>query len=595
MRVCPQCGNRFVNDEAFCPNDGLPTTVMAAVTPSLDPLLGTTVDGRYRIEKKIGEGGMGVVYQATHIVLGKKQCLKILRGDMAKDQDVVQRFIQEAQVASSIGHENIVEISDFGRLPDGAVYFVMELLEGEALTDLIKRGGSVPMQEALRIVRQIASALGAAHARGITHRDLKPDNVFLTHRGDGQTFVKVLDFGIAKVQGANSKLTRTGTVFGTPHYMSPEQAAGQSVDQRTDIYALGVIMYEMFTGKVPFDADTFMGILTKHMFEPPVPPSQLAGGVARLGALEDITLKALAKKPEHRYQTMDEVVGDLDRVQSGGNISIGAKAGMPAPGGLADALEPPSRTEMRLGRGPVGTVETTLPKNKAPLVVLGLLGAFVVIGGLIVAVVVLRGMMTTTTPPIAGASTTTPVVGAGGSAGAGATGSPTKIAAGGAGSTGAAAGGLHPVASPPPGVGTDVQPAAGGTPTVGAAAGSPTADVQRVQLVSTPPGAQVLFNGAMLGVTPLQVARPTQGERELSVRLAGFREQRVVLMQDSPASIPLALEAERVAHAGTRRTGPAVTPPAGGTHERGAETPPATGTSGRTGMSTNEVVDPWGR
>src|SRR5690606_29609725 len=158
-----------------------------------------------------------------------------------------------------------------------------EYLNGQPLNDLIKRGGSIPVADAVEIIRQIAGALGAAHQRGIVHRDMKPDNVYIVKRGELANFVKVLDFGIAKVGGASNKLTRTGMVFGTPHYMSPEQAAGQSVDARTDIYALGVIMYEMFTGRVPFDADTFMAVLTKHMFEEPA-PMNVPGAERMLGA-----------------------------------------------------------------------------------------------------------------------------------------------------------------------------------------------------------------------------------------------------------------------------------------------------------------------
>src|SRR5688500_5365602 len=342
MRFCPTCGNRY-EGEMYCPEDGIPTQVLPDEGPKVDPLIGRVLEGRYRIEKQIGEGGMGIVYLARHTVLGKKLAVKVLRGHMAKVEDIGERFIKEARSASEIGHPNIIDITDFGTLPDGTLYFVMELLEGESLTDMIGRGGSIPMQDALKVIVQVASALGAAHARGIVHRDLKPDNIYLLNRRDNPLYVKVLDFGIAKVGGAASKLTKTGVIFGTPHYMAPEQAAGQPVDARTDLYALGVIMYEMFTGKVPFDADTFMGILTKHMFEQPKRPSEIGVG-DRLGALEDIILKALAKKPELRYQSMEELTADLATVSAGGTISIGQRNGI-APPSLADALEPPTRTE----------------------------------------------------------------------------------------------------------------------------------------------------------------------------------------------------------------------------------------------------------
>jgi tRNA A-37 threonylcarbamoyl transferase component Bud32 len=236
-----------------------------------DPYLGTTFDHRYKIEEVIGEGGMGVVYRARHKIIAKKVAVKVLRADMARDKEILERFLQEARAASSIGNAHIVDISDFGELPDGSTYIVMEFLEGKSIAAMFEGGKRMPVQRICHIAAQIADGLAAAHGRGIIHRDLKPDNIFLVKRGHQNHFVKVLDFGIAKVGGANSKLTKTGMVFGTPYYMSPEQAAGQTIDARTDIYALGIIMYEMFTGQVPFDGDTFMGILSKHMFEAPVP------------------------------------------------------------------------------------------------------------------------------------------------------------------------------------------------------------------------------------------------------------------------------------------------------------------------------------
>jgi eukaryotic-like serine/threonine-protein kinase len=307
---CPTCGAHFSPDGRFCPFDG--TALVAAVGwhPSADELLGTVVDGRYELLRVIGQGGMGTVYEVRHRALGKRFALKALRKDLARDAEIAARFIQEARTAAAVSHPGLVEITDFGRLETGQVYFVMELLEGESLAALLRRSGPLPAARALAIVRQLAHAVKAAHDASIVHRDLKPDNIHLG-RGDASDVVKVVDFGLAKVIGS-SKLTRAGVVFGTPHYMSPEQAAGESVDHRADIYSLGIVMYEMFTGKVPFEADSYMGVLTKHLHATPAPPSSLGAAVEPLGALEDVILRCLQKRPDARYDDLSSLLSDLD-------------------------------------------------------------------------------------------------------------------------------------------------------------------------------------------------------------------------------------------------------------------------------------------
>ncbi len=287
----------------------------SGVSKAPEGLLGLTIDGRYRVEALLGEGGMGLVYRVTHTRLNKPLAIKVLRRENTKDPEVLARFRREAESASGIGNQHIVDIHDFGELDDGSTYFVMECLEGLDLIDAIDVAQRMPESRAIHIGTQLCRALGAAHDAGIVHRDLKPENVFLIRRNDTEDFVKVLDFGIAKVANGPKRLTRDGEVLGTPHYMSPEQCEGDGVDHRTDIYALGVLLYEMVTGHVPHDADTMMGILTKQMYEEPIPPKVRVPQISE--QLEELIMRCLEKKPERRYQTMHEIEADLRRVDFG--------------------------------------------------------------------------------------------------------------------------------------------------------------------------------------------------------------------------------------------------------------------------------------
>ncbi len=273
-----------------------------------ETLIGQVVDGRYRIERLIGRGGMGFVFACRHVVVGKPAAMKVLRLGPNQSDGVLQRFVREAQTANAIRSRHIVEMSDFGQMEDGYFYVVMELLEGMSLTQAM-REGRLSKTDYLRVFIQIADALHLVHAQGIVHRDLKPDNVFLVPESGDPLFVKLLDFGIAKVVHAqNAGLTETGVVLGTPYYMSPEQARGDRVDHRADIYSFGVMMYRAFTGKLPFVAESMVGVLTRHVMEPPEPPSHFADVDA---FTEQVILRCLAKSPNARFQSMAEVAAEL--------------------------------------------------------------------------------------------------------------------------------------------------------------------------------------------------------------------------------------------------------------------------------------------
>lgn len=262
---------------------------------------------RYRILRRIGRGGMGEVFLAEHTAIGKQVAIKILSEDFARKPRIVQRFLQEARASSAIRHENVVDITDYGHTPSGLPFLAMEYLVGEDLKATLRREGWLAWPRARRMVLQLLAALAAAHGQGVIHRDIKPDNCFRLQRGDNPDFIKVLDFGIAKVIGdeVDQHLTQTGVVMGTAEYMSPEQARSDPIDARTDLYAVGVILFEMLTGRVPFRANGFMGTLSKHIMESPPSPRQLAPLANISRALERVMLKALAKEPGDRFQSAE--------------------------------------------------------------------------------------------------------------------------------------------------------------------------------------------------------------------------------------------------------------------------------------------------
>jgi serine/threonine-protein kinase len=313
QKVCPACNSRYEAEVAFCSRDGTP--LVHDPNAGKSDLVGQVIADRYRVMRLIGEGGMGQVYEAQHVNINRRFALKLLRPEIVSNPEAVARFRQEAWSASSIGHDNIIEIDDFATLPNGSVYLAMEYLHGRALSERMRAEPRMQLDESLAILLQVCSGLSAAHEKGIVHRDMKPENVYLAEK-HGRVVAKILDFGIAKVSGAegSQSLTRTGTIFGTPHYMSPEQALGRPLDHRSDIYSVGVIMYEAFTGRVPFEAESFMGILTKHITAQPSPPRELAPERDIPPEIEAVILKAMEKEASARQQSMGELLAELTAI-----------------------------------------------------------------------------------------------------------------------------------------------------------------------------------------------------------------------------------------------------------------------------------------
>jgi eukaryotic-like serine/threonine-protein kinase len=311
VKVCPVCSREFAPALTHCPQDGVGLVALNTGAGSRpEELVGQIVEGRYKVERIVGKGGMGTVYAVRHIVVGKVAAMKVLKTGVERADGVLQRFVREAQTANLVKSRHIVEITDFGQLPNGLFYVVMELLEGEDLTRAMKPG-KLGRADLVHIFVQVAEALALAHEKGIVHRDLKPDNVFLVNEGGDPRFVKLLDFGIAKVMAGDNPsagLTETGVILGTPYYMSPEQARAEVVDHRSDIYALGVMMYRAFTGRLPFVADSTMGVLTRHLTETPELPSRLNNVDP---ATERMIMRCMEKRREARFQSMTEVADAL--------------------------------------------------------------------------------------------------------------------------------------------------------------------------------------------------------------------------------------------------------------------------------------------
>ena len=308
MKACPKCGSEYPDSTTLCPADGI------ALEKTDDSLIGQTLAGKYKIEDRLSEGGMGTVYRGTHVLMDKTVAIKVLRPSLAADEKIVARFSREARAASRILHPHALSVTDFGEDENGTVFLVMEYLSGKTLKDVIRNEGPMPLPRVVEIIKQIGSALDEAHGQGVVHRDLKSDNIMLIASMGAADYAKVLDFGIAKIKEPegqyNAALTSPDLVIGTPQYMSPEQCSqAPDIDARSDIYSLGVIIYEMLVGHVPFTGESPTAIMMKHLQQPApsvlVERSDLPAGVGKVVA------RALEKRPESRYETVGQLVDDL--------------------------------------------------------------------------------------------------------------------------------------------------------------------------------------------------------------------------------------------------------------------------------------------
>lgn len=312
MPTCPACRSEFQEGSRFCPSCG--AAALAAGVEPADPWVGQVVNRKFRIESLLGQGGMGRVYKATHTTLDRPVVLKMLHRNLTSDPSVVGRFQREAKAASRLVNPHSIQVLDFGEAEDGTLFMAMEYLPGRDLGAILAKEGALPEERIVRLGAQILEALGEAHARGIIHRDLKPENVMVEDRRNEPDHVTVLDFGIAKISDpgpGEGTLTQAGLVCGTPQYMSPEQARGLELDPRSDLYAMGIILYQMATGLLPFESDTAVGYLTKHIAEPPLPMRERYPGLAISPRLEALIGKALSKDPAGRPSTADAMRADL--------------------------------------------------------------------------------------------------------------------------------------------------------------------------------------------------------------------------------------------------------------------------------------------
>ena len=388
LKICPQCGAEYELDQRFCPKDG--TTLRTPGGPH--DLVGSIVADRYHVLRKLGEGGMGQVYLAEHVKMGRRSAVKVMNPGMVHDADAISRFNREAANASRISHPNVAAVYDFGETDEGLIYLAMEFVEGPPLTTLIAQQGRLPPLRAADIARQVADALSAAHDMGIVHRDLKPDNIMVARNRDGSDLVKVVDFGIAKVTGnAAQQVTKTGLVVGTPDYMSPEQLAGDPVDARSDVYALALVTFNMLTGSLPFPSESAQETMILRLTGRPKRLSEMSPDTPWTPGVQTVMDRALARDANDRYQTAAEFARALCRAVDvmPGSAAAGATTRMIGAALTASIPETQMAGAREHGAGGVPAGATAAGKSKVPLI--AAIATVVVLGGGGAAALMLKG------------------------------------------------------------------------------------------------------------------------------------------------------------------------------------------------------------
>ena len=374
-KICPTCGTEYPANERFCPRDG---TALRSQGGGTD-LVGSIIGERYHVLKKLGEGGMGQVYLAEHVKMGRKSAVKVMNPGMVHDADAISRFNREAANASRINHPNVAGIYDFGETSDGLIYLAMEFIEGESLTSLVEKNGALTPTRAADIAKQAADGLSVAHDMGIVHRDLKPDNIMIAKNRDGSDCVKVVDFGIAKAAGAeNQKVTKTGLVVGTPEYMSPEQLAGDKLTGTSDVYSLALVAFNMFTGKLPFDGETAQESMIMRLTDEPKSLATMKPDTSWSPEVQAVMGKALQRRAADRYQkasdfgnALSDAVARMPKAAPAGATQMigsldGATAVVTAPPKTRLDASPPRPSPAPVESAPVYS-GAPAAKSKAPL------------------------------------------------------------------------------------------------------------------------------------------------------------------------------------------------------------------------------------